>query len=87
MEWQIIASLITLIGCAISLGTILAKLVKVLTKLDITVANQGDQLKSFKEAADEEHRHFEKELNAHGRKLQEHELRIHDLEREGNGGK
>lgn len=87
MEWQTIASLITLIGCAVSLGTILAKLVKVLTKLEITVSNQGDQLKSFKKDADEEHKHFEKELNAHDKKLQEHELRIHDLEREGNDGK
>ena len=87
MEWQTIASLITLIGCAISLGTILAKLVKVLTKLEVTVSNQGEQLKTFKKDACAEHEHFEKELDKHDDKLQDHELRIRDLEHERNDGK
>lgn len=39
MTWEIIAGLIIITGCLISLGTILTKLVATLTRLDVTLRN------------------------------------------------
>lgn len=37
MSWDTIAAAIVIIGCLISLGTVLAKLIATLTRLDVTV--------------------------------------------------
>ena len=38
MTWEIIAGLIALCGAAVSLGTVLAKLVRALTRLEVTIS-------------------------------------------------
>jgi len=38
MTWEIVAGLLTLCGTMVTLGTVLAKLVKTLTRLDVTLA-------------------------------------------------
>lgn len=37
MTWEILAALIVIIGCLIGLGTVLAKLVSVLSRLETTM--------------------------------------------------
>ena len=39
MTWEIVAGLLTLCGTMVTLGTVLAKLVKTLTKLDVTLVS------------------------------------------------
>ena len=73
MTWEILVALITIVGSLVGLGTVLAKLIKTLTKLDITLAQLQRELNEFKVENKE----------SHGRiwdKLDNHDERIHNLE-------
>lgn len=76
MTWEILSALIVIVGTLISLGTVLAKLIRVLTRLDDTVK----QLR-----ADLDHQRVENR-ESHKRiydRLDDHEHRIVELERNG----
>ena len=45
MTWEILAALIVVVGCLISLGTVLARLVVVLTRLDATMKTIAESVK------------------------------------------
>jgi len=48
MTWEIVVGLIALIGCAISLGGVLAKLVRALTRLEVTISTLETTLAELK---------------------------------------
>lgn len=73
MTWEIIAALITIVSCLIALGGVLVKLVVTLTKLNVTLTALQEDLKMHKNRAREK---FERI----GERLDDHEMRIHDLE-------
>ena len=82
MTWAIVAGFITLSGFLVTVGSLGFKLSSVLTRLDVTVKNMGDALSRDRKERNREHEEMYAELTAHGRQLQEHEIRLHDLERD-----
>ena len=76
MTWEIMSALIVVVGTLISLGTVLAKLIRVLTRLDDTVK----QLRADLDRQREENRESHKRIYD---RLDNHESRIVELERNG----
>lgn len=76
MTWEILSALIVIVGTLISLGTVLAKLIRVLTRLDDTVK----QLRADLDRQREENRESHKRIYD---RLDDHESRIVELERNG----
>ena len=74
MTWEIMSALIVVVGTLISLGTVLAKLIRVLTRLDDTVK----QLRADLDRQREENRESHKRIYD---RLDDHESRIVELER------
>lgn len=84
MTWEILAALITIVGCLVTLGTVLVKvtnkLTQTLTALDDTINNLQKELGEFKTHNKESHLRIYDRLEVHDEKLSDHETRIHDLE-------
>lgn len=76
MTWEILSALIVIVGTLISLGTVLAKLIRVLTRLDDTVK----QLRADLDRQRVENRESHKRIYD---RLDDHEHRIVELERNG----
>lgn len=76
MTWEIVVGIIALVGFLITIGTMVGKLVQTLTRLDITLKTvvAEDKANAEKSKADRREIH---------RQLDDHELRIHDLELKG----
>ena len=74
MTWEILSALIVVVGTLVSLGTVLAKLIRVLTRLDDTVK----QLRADLDRQREENRESHKRIYD---RLDDHESRIVELER------
>lgn len=74
MTWEMLSALIVIVGTLISLGTVLAKLIRVLTRLDDTVK----QLRADLDRQREENRESHKRIYD---RLDDHESRIVELER------
>lgn len=77
MTWEIMSALIVIVGTLVSLGTVLAKLIRVLTRLDDTVK----QLRADLDRQREENRESHKRIYD---RLDDHESRIVELERSGH---
>lgn len=74
MTWEILAALITIVGSLVALGTVLAKLIRVLTRLDDTVKQLRADLDRQRADNKESHKRIYD-------KLDDHEHRIIELER------
>lgn len=74
MTWEILSALIVVVGTLISLGTVLAKLIRVLTRLDDTVKRLRADLDRQREENRESHKRIYDRLD-------DHESRIVELER------
>lgn len=74
MTWEILSALIVVVGTLISLGTVLAKLIRVLTRLDDTIK----QLRADLDRQREENRESHKRIYD---RLDDHESWIVELER------
>nr|DAU69329.1 MAG TPA: Protein of unknown function (DUF1515) [Caudoviricetes sp.] len=74
MTWEILSALIVVVGTLISLGTVLAKLIRVLTRLDDTVKQLRADLDRQREETRESHKRIYDRLD-------DHESRIIELER------
>jgi hypothetical protein len=74
MTWEMLSALIVIVGTLVSLGTVLAKLIRVLTRLDDTVK----QLRADLDRQREENRESHKRIYD---RLDDHESRIVELER------
>lgn len=74
MSWEILSALIIIVGCLVTLGGVLVKLVRTLTQLD-------DTMKHLRSDLDRQH---DENKESHKRiydKLDDHEHRIVELER------
>ena len=74
MTWEILSALIIIVGCLITLGGILVKLVRTLTRLDDTMAQLRVDLNRQHDENKESHKRIYD-------KLDDHEHRIGELER------
>jgi hypothetical protein len=76
MTWEIVVGIIALVGFLTTIGTMVGKLVHTLTRLDLTLKAliAEDKANAERSKADR------KEIR---RQLDDHELRIHDLELKG----
>lgn len=81
MSWEIVVGIITLVTFVITVGTLLFKLSAVLTRLDVTVKDMQEANKADRKRKEAEHEEIFDTLDAHGQQLNNHEMRIHDLER------
>ena len=82
MTWEIVVGIISLVGFVLSIGTLLFKLSAVLTRLDVTVKDMQSANATDRKIKEAEHKEFFKTLENHEKKLADHEMRIHDLERD-----
>ena len=80
MSWEILAGLITIVGSLIGLGTVLAKLIGVLTRLDDTVKQLRSDLDRQREDNKESHKRLFERIDDHETRINDHERRISDLE-------
>ena len=74
MTWEILSALIIIVGCLITLGGVLGKLVRTLTRLDDTMAQLRVDLNRQHDENKESHKRIYD-------KLDDHEHRIGELER------
>ena len=74
MTWEILSALIIIVGCLITLGGVLVKLVRTLTRLDDTMAQLRVDLNRQHDENKESHKRIYDRLD-------NHEQRIVDLER------
>lgn len=74
MTWEILSALIIIVGCLITLGGVLVKLVRTLTRLDDTMAQLRVDLNRQHDENKESHKRIYD-------KLDDHEYRIGELER------
>ncbi len=86
MSWAITAGFITLCGFLITVGTLGFKLSAVLTRLDVTVKSMGESLRVEQKERDREHEEIFGSLTDHEKRLQAHDLRLHDLEHDSGKG-
>lgn len=78
MTWEILSALIIIVGCLITLGGVLVKLVRTLTRLDDTMAQLRVDLNRQHDENKESHKRIYD-------KLDDHEHRIGELERDTHG--
>ena len=69
MTWEIVVGLIALCGVAVSLGTVLAKLVRALTRLEVTISTLETTLAELKSGNDAAHREIWGELEEHDERI------------------
>jgi hypothetical protein len=74
MTWEILSALIIIVGCLVTLGGVLVKLVRTLTRLDDTMAQLRVDLNRQHDENKESHRRIYDRLD-------DHESRIVELER------
>lgn len=74
MTWEIVAGLITIVGCLIALGGVLVKLISTLTRLDDTMKQLRGDLDRQRDENKESHKRIYD-------KLDDHEHRIIELEK------
>ena len=74
MSWEILSALIVIVGCLVTLGGVLVKLVRTLTRLDDTMAQLRVDLNRQHDENKESHKRIYDRLD-------NHEQRIVDLER------
>ena len=74
MTWELLSALIIIVGCLVTLGGVLVKLVRTLTRLDDTMAQLRVDLNRQHDENKESHRRIYDRLD-------DHESRIVELER------
>ena len=82
MEWQTIAGVIGIIGCAVTLGTCLVKFTSALASLETVVNLLKETVDKFKDGSRETHEKLFSELDEHGKTLVNHEARLQIIEKE-----
>ena len=80
MTWEILAALITVVLALVTLGTVLGRLIRTLTKLDCAVESFGATISDMKAKSAKTHAVIFDKLEKHEEQISGHELRIHDIE-------
>lgn len=75
MTWEIIAALILILGCLVSLGTVLARLVRAITSLEVALTSLEKAMNEDKTNNAEDHKEFRCDIK-------NHEIRITKIENE-----
>lgn len=75
MTWEIVAGLIALCGTAISLGGVLAKLIRTLTRLDVTLASLERLVNEDRRINTAEHADIRSRLDNHEGRITKLEYR------------
>lgn len=81
MTWEIVVGITVLLGFVISIGAPLFKLSSILTRLDVTVKDMQEANAADRKCKEAEHKEMYETLDEHEKKLINHEMRIHDLEK------
>lgn len=81
MTWEILAALITIVSCLVAVGGVFAKLITTLTKLALSVDNLARSQEAQKADAKREHEHLNEKINRNRERIDNHEMRLHDLEK------
>jgi sensor histidine kinase YesM len=81
MTWEIVVGITVLFGFVVSIVAPLFKLSSILTRLDVTVKDMQEANAADRKCKEAEHKEIFDTLDDHERKWNNHEMRIHDLER------
>ena len=76
MTWEIVTGLIVLIGCAISVGTIVYKLANILTKLESAIESLRETISIIKLDNADEHARIFKTIESLENKVTEIEIQL-----------
>lgn len=76
MTWEIVTGLIVLVGCAISVGTIVYKLANILTKLESAIESLRETISLIKSSNAEEHTRIFEELKTLSQRINEIEMQV-----------
>ena len=85
MTWEIVTGLIVLIGCAISVGTIVYKLANILTKLESAIESLRETISIIKHDNADEHARIFETIESLEKRLTEIELQLKLFIAGGNG--
>ena len=80
MTWDILFALITIATVLVTLGGVLARLMRTLTKLECAIDGLRGVIEDMKEKSAQTHKRIFSKLEAHENLIACHEMRIHDLE-------
>lgn len=80
MTWEIIAALISIATVLVTLGCVLARLMRTLTKLECAIDSFSTAIDEMKGRSAKTHERIFAKLDAHAEALAKHDVRIHDLE-------
>lgn len=69
MTWEILSALIIIVGCLITLGGVLVKLVRTLTRLDDTMAQLRVDLNRQHDENKESHKRIYDRLDNHDQRI------------------
>ena len=81
MAWQIIAGVVGIIGCCVTLATCLVKFTSALASLETVVELLKETVDKFQAGAKVTHKEIFDELGEHGKTLVNHEARLQIIER------
>ena len=65
VTWEIMTALITVIGSLIALGSVLAKLIRVLTRLEDAIKSLEEKLALSEHNAEQINKEFDRRINQH----------------------
>lgn len=76
MTWEIVTGLIVLIGCAISVGTIVYKLANILTKLESAIESLRETISLIKSSNADDHEKIFKSIEDFDKRLKDIEIQV-----------
>lgn len=81
MTWETALGIIELAGFVITAVTLGWKFSAMVTRLEVSLKNTVDTMREDRTAARKEHAEIWETVDEHTETLQNHEIRLHDLER------
>ena len=81
MTWEIVVGLISLVTVCIAIIKPIVELTKAITKLDASCSDLSRRLTDFDEDNAKSHKRIWEHNEEQDTQLQDHEIRIHDLEK------
>ena len=76
MTWEIVTGLIVLVGCAISVGTIVYKLANILTKLESAIQSLRETISLIKTSNADDHEKIFESIENFDKRLTEIEFQV-----------
>lgn len=76
MTWEIVTGLIVLVGCAISVGTIVYKLANILTKLESAIESLRETISLIKTSNADDHKKIFESIENFEKRLTDIEIQV-----------